>query len=238
MLPRPPPVPPPAHLFAAELRSAPPELHALGLLDWVLPKSSHSPASVAPSPTSVAPDSPPAEPPEAPGTPPAEPPEATGHRAPPPRTPPRPPAEPTEAPGSPPARPPRWWGPPAGPRNPAKRNRERGRRVRLHNLELRMTMMQQKIDEVWLEQKQIRLQLAKLHQQIQPPTRPIGARRRPAVSEPKARARPSQAIGMETEWDAARRWHVGGSTSAAEGNRYYSRAAPHLLRGAHSGQRG
>ena len=157
MLPRAPPVKAPAHLFAAELRSAPPELHALGLLDWVLPKSSHSPASVAPSPTSVAPDSPPAEPPEAPGTPPAEPPEATGHRAPPPRTPPRPPAEPTEAPGSPPARPPRWWGPPAGPRNPAKRNRERGRRVRLHNLELRMTMMQQKIDEVWLEQKQIRL---------------------------------------------------------------------------------
>ena len=185
MLPRAPPVKPSAHLFAAELRSAQPELHALGLLQWVRPESSHSPTSVAPD--------------EAPGTPPAEPPEATGHKAPPPRTPPRPPAEPTEAPGSPPTRPPPWWGTPAGPRNPAKRNRERGRRVRLHNLELRMTMMQQKIDEVWLEQKQIRLQLAKLVQQIQPPTRPIGARRRPAVSEPTARVRPSQAIGMETE---------------------------------------
>ena len=69
-----------------------------------------------------------------------------------------------------------------------------------------MTIMQQKIDEVLLEQKLIRLQrlhinhmLAKLQQQIQPPTRPIGARRRPAVSEPTARVRPSQAIGMETE---------------------------------------
>ena len=170
MLPRPPPVPPPAHLLAAELRSAQPELHdALRLLEWDLPKSSHSPASVAP-------DSPPAEPPEAPGTPPAEPPEATRHLAPPPRTPPRPPAEPTEAPGSPPGRPPR--------------RRKRGR-DRLDNMERRITILQQQIYEVMLEQKQIRLQLAKLHQQIQPPTRPIGARRRPAVSEPTARARPS-----------------------------------------------
>ena len=186
MLPRPPPVPPPAHLRAAELRSAPPELHALGLLDWVLPKSSHSPASVAPSPTSVAPDSPPAEPPEAPDTPPAEPPEAAGHRAPPPWTPPRPPAEPTEAPGSPPGRPPR--------------RRKRGR-DRLDNMERRITILQQQIYEVMLEQKQIRLQLARLHQQIQPPTRPIRARRRPAVSGPTESARPSQAIGMETEWE-------------------------------------
>ena len=99
-----------------------------------------------------------------------------------------------------------------------------------------MTIMQQKIDEVLLEQKLIRLQrlhinhmLAKLQQQIQPPTRPIGARRRPAVSEPTARARPSQAIGMETEWE--------------EGNCYV--AVSHALaggaarlRGPHSGQRG
>ena len=198
----------------AEVGSEQPELHALELLKW-RPESSPSPTSVAPS--------------EEPGTPPAETPEATGHKAPPPRTPPRPPAEPTEAPGSPPTRPPPWWGTPAGPRNPAKRNRERGRRVRLHNLELRMTMMQQKIDEVWLGQKQIRLQLAKLHQQIQPPTRPIRAMRRPAVSGPKESARPSQAIGMETEWE--------------EGNCYV--AVSHALaggaarlRGPHSGQRG
>ena len=191
----------------AELGSAQPELHALELLKW-RSESSPSPTEVAPS--------------EAPGTPPAETPEANGHKAPPPRTPPRPPAEPTEAPGSPPTRPPPWWGTPAGPRNPAKRNRERGRRVRLQNLELRMTMMQKKIDEVWLEQKQIRLQLAKLVQQIQPPTRPIGAGCRPAVSEPKARARPSQAIGMETEWDAARPWHA-----LAED----TWAAPRMLRG-------
>ena len=168
----------------AELGSAQPELHALELLKW-RSESSPSPTEVAPS--------------EEPGTPPAETPEATGHKAPPPRTPPRPPAEPTEAPGSPPARPPRWWGPPAGPRAPARRNRDFLRRVRLHNLERRMTIMQQKIDEVLLEQKLIRLQrlhinhmLAKLQQQIQPPTRPIGARRRPAVSERTARVRPSQ----------------------------------------------
>ena len=214
MLPRPPPVPPPTHLFAEELRSASPGLHALRLLEWDLPKSSHSPTSVAPSTTSVAPDSPPAEPPEAPDTPPAEPPEATGHLAPPPRTPPRPPAEPTEAPGSPPGRPPR---------------RHKRGRDRLDNMDRRITILQHQISEVMLEQKQIRLQLAKLHQQIQPPTRPIGARRRPAVSEPKARARPSQAIGMETEWE--------------EGNCYV--AVSHALaggaarlRGPHSGQRG
>ena len=68
-------------------------------------------------------------------------------------------------------------------------------------MERRITILQQQIYEVMLEQKQIRLQLARLHQQIQPPTRPKRARRRPAVSGPTESARPSQAIGMETEWE-------------------------------------